>query len=88
MFKNLKEKKLGDKGSPKPKASTPHKVQTETSTRDDIDGVDAKTTAQPVTPSNHPNEKEMPSINAPDVVAVITSSNASQEDSSSHKKVR
>ena len=78
MFKNLKEKKLGDKGSPKPKASTPQKVPSEGTARDN--SVDANTTAQAVTPSNHQNEKQVSSTNTPEVVTVTASSNSSQEN--------
>ena len=86
MFKSLKEKKLGDKASQKPKASTPQKVPSESSTRDNA--VDAKNTVQAVTPSDHNNEKKVPSTSSPEAVAVTTSNNSSQEGYDVHKKVR
>ena len=86
MFKSLKEKKLGDKATQRPKASTPQKVPSESSTRDNA--VDAKSTAQAVTPSDHNNETEVPSTSTPEVVAVKTSNNSSQEEPNVRKKVR
>lgn len=86
MFKSLKEKKLGDKASQRPKTSTPQKVPSESSASDN--SVDAKSTAKAVTPSDHHNEKEISSISTAEAVAVTQSGNSSQEEPVVHKKVR
>ena len=85
MFKSLKEKKLGDKASQRPKSSTPQKVSSDSSTRDNA--VDAKSTAVAVTLSDHNNGKEVPSTSTPEVLAVTTPSNSNQEEANVHKKV-
>lgn len=86
MFKSLKEKKLGDKANQKPKASTPQKPPSDSSTNDNL--LDAKSTAKVVTPSDHQVAKEISSVSTPDVLAITQSSNKSQEEPNTHKKVR
>ena len=82
MFKSLKEKKLGDKANQRPKASTPQKAPSQSSTPDNA--VDAKSTAVVTTPSDQHNE-EVPSSSTPEGVAV---NNSNQEEPNTHKKVR
>lgn len=86
MFKSLKEKKLGDKASQRPKTSTPQKVPSESSANDSL--VDTKSPAKETAPPDHHGEKDVASISTTEAVAVTKSGSSNQEEPNVHKKVR
>ena len=68
MFKNLKEKKLGDKASVKPRTPSHQKGSVQNST-DEILG-DAKSPMKSSVPNDDHNDKETSSVGSQEPVAV------------------
>lgn len=86
MFKNLKEKKLGDKAGQRSKTSTPQKVSADSSTNEN--SVDAKGTPKTSAPSDHGREKEVSLISTAEPVTVTQPGNSGKEEPNLHNKVQ